>query len=67
MDDALVRINDDGLRAEVHQHRSLLREAKEKEVQIRVLEDRITDITMEVHANMKQLARAQAVSCVEEY
>ena len=34
VDDALVRINDDGLRAEVHRHHSLLREAREKEAQI---------------------------------
>ena len=67
VDDALVRINDDGLRAEVHRHRSLLREAKEKEAQIHVLEDRVADITMELHANMKRLARAQAVSRVEEH
>ena len=67
VDDALVRINDDGLRAEVHRHHSLLREAREKEAQIRVLEDRVADITMEVHANMKRLARAQAVSHVEEH
>ena len=67
VDDALVRINDDGLRAEVHCHRSLLREAREKEAQIQVLEDRVADITMEVHANMKRLARAQAVSRVEEH
>ena len=67
VDNALVRINDNGLRAEVHRHRSLLREAKEKEAQIQVLEDRVADITMEVHANMKRLAHAQAVSRVEEY
>ena len=67
VDDALVRINDDGLRAEVHRHRSLIREAREKEAQIRVLEDRVADITMEVHANMKRLARVQAVSRVEEH
>ena len=67
VDDALIHINNDSLRAEVHRHRSLLQEAKEKEVQIQVLEDRVTDITMEVHANMKQLVRAQAVSCVKEH
>ena len=67
VDDALVRLNNDGLRAEVHCHHSLLREAREKEAQIRVLEDRIADITMEVHANMKRLARAQAVSRIEEH
>ena len=67
VDDALVCINDDGLRAEVHRHHSLLREAWEKEAQIRVLEDRVADITMEVHANMKRLACAQAVSRVEEH
>ena len=67
VDDALVIINDDSLWAEVHRHRSLLREAKEKEAQIRVLKDRVADITMEVHANMKRLARAQAISHVEEH
>ena len=67
VDDALIRINDDGLQAEVHWHCSLLQEAKEKEAQIQVLEDCVADITMEVHANMKRLACAQVVSRVEEY
>ena len=65
VDDALVRLRDDGLRAEVHRYRKLNEELKRKLEEVRTLEDRIADIYLEVGPCTKRLLKAEVVDRVK--
>ena len=65
VDDALVRLRDDGLKAEVHRYRKLNEELKRKLEEVRILEDRIADIYLEVGPCTKRLLKAEAVERVK--
>ena len=61
----MVRLRDDGLRAEVHCYRKLNKELKRKLEEVRILEDRIADIYLEVSPCTQWLLRAEAVERVK--
>ena len=65
VDDALIRLCDDGLKAEVHQYQKLNKELKRKLEEVRTLEDRIADIYLEVSPCTRRLLRAEAVDQVK--
>jgi hypothetical protein len=65
VDDALTRLRDDGLRAEVHRYRKLQEELHRKLEEVKQLEDRIADIYPEMHRCCQRLQRAEAVDRVE--
>jgi hypothetical protein len=65
VDDALTRLRDDGLRAEVHWYRKLQEELHRKLEEVKQLEDRIADIYPEMHRCCQRLQRAEAVDRVE--
>jgi hypothetical protein len=63
--DALTRLQDDGLRAEVHRYRKLQEELHRKLEEVKQLEDRVADIYPEMHRCCQRLQRAEAVDRVE--
>jgi hypothetical protein len=65
VDDALTRLRDDGLRAEVHWYRKLQEELHRKLEEVKQLEDRIADIYPKMHQCCQRLQRAEAVGRVE--
>ena len=65
VDDALVRLRDDGLRAEVHRFRRINEEVKRKEEEVRRLEDRLGDLQLEAVACTQRLLRAEAIERVK--
>jgi hypothetical protein len=65
VDDALTRLRDDGLRAEVHRYRKLQEELHRKLEEVKQLEDRVADIYPEMHRCCQRLQRAEAVERVE--
>ena len=65
VDDALIRLRNDGLKAEVHRYRKLNEELKRKLEEVRILEDRIADIYLEVSPCTKRLLKAEAVERVK--
>jgi hypothetical protein len=65
VDDALTRLRDDGLRAEVHRYHKLQEELHHKLEEVKQLEDRIADIYPEMHRCCQRLQRAEAVERVE--
>ena len=66
VDDALVRLRDDGLRAEVHRFRRINEEVKRKEEEVRRLEDRLGDLQLEAVACTQRLLRAEAIERVKD-
>jgi hypothetical protein len=65
VNDALTRLRDDGLRAEVHRYRKLQEELHHKLEEVKRLEDRVADIYPEMHRCCQRLQRAEAVDRVE--
>ena len=63
---ALVNERDDGLRAEVHCYQSLMDKADQKERKLSTIQDRLMDISMDLHANMQRLAEAEAIKWLED-
>jgi hypothetical protein len=62
VDDALTRLRDDGLHAEVHQYRKLQEELHRKLEEVKQLEDRVADIYPKMHWCCQHLQRAEAVA-----
>ena len=62
---ALVDEGDNGLRVEVHRYWSLMDEADRKERKLSAIQDRLMDISMDLHANMLCLAGAEAIKQLE--
>ena len=62
----LVNEGDDRLHAEVHRYRSLMDEADQKERELSAIQDRLMDISMDLHANMLRLAGAEAIKQLED-
>ena len=65
MDDALVHLRNDGLKAEVHRYRKLNEELKHKLEEVCILKDRIADIYLEVGPCTHRLLKAEAVERVK--
>ena len=63
---ALVDKGDKGLQAEVHRYRSLMDEVDRKERKLSTLQDRLMDISLDLHANMWHLAEAKAIKHLED-
>ena len=57
----LVNEGDNGLRAEVHRYQSLMDEADQKKRELSTIQDRLMDISMDLHTNMQRLAEAEAI------
>ena len=66
VDDVLIHLQDDGLRAEVHRFRKINEEVKQKEEEVRRLEDRLGDLQLEAVACTQQLLHAEAIKWVED-
>ena len=66
VDEALVRLHDDGLKAEVHRFRQIHEEVKWKEEEVRRLEDRLGDLQLEAVACTQRLLRAEAIKRVKD-
>ena len=56
-----VNEGDNRLRAEVHRYQSLMDEADQKECELSTIQDRLMDISMDLHTNMRRLAEAEAI------
>src|ERR1700761_5391399 len=67
VNNALINIGDDGLRAEVHRYRKMMEEADSVERQISVLQDRMSNLQLDLHPILQRLAEAEAVKRVEEH
>jgi hypothetical protein len=65
VDNALTRLRDDGLCAEVHQYRKLQEELHRKLEEVRQLEDQVADIYPEMHRCCQRLQCAEVVERVE--
>ena len=63
---ALADKGDDRLQAEVHCYQSLMDEADRKEHELSTIQDRLMDISMDLHANMQHLAKAEAIKRLED-
>ena len=63
---ALVDEGDDGLQAEVHCYQSLMDKADQKERELSTIQDHLMDISMDLHANMRRLAEAEAIRQLED-
>ena len=64
---ALVDEEDGGLRAEVLWYRTLMDKADKVERQISVLQDRMVDISLTLHASMRRLVEAKAVKRIQDH
>ena len=60
VDDALIRLRDDGLKAEVHRYRKLHEELDRKLEEVRLANDRIADIYLELAPCQLRLLQAEA-------
>ena len=67
VNNALIDIGDDRLRAEVHRYRKMMEEADRVEQQISVLHDRMSNLQLDLHPVLQCLAEAEAVKRVEEH
>ena len=65
VDDALIRLRDDGLKAEVHRFRKLNEELGCKLEEVHILEDHIADIYLEVTPCTQRLLCAEAMERVK--
>ena len=65
VDNAMVHLRDDGLQAEVQRYHKLQEELGGKMEEVRILEDRIADIYLELGPCTQQLHRAEAVERVK--
>ena len=65
VDDALIRLRDDGLKAEVHRFRKINEELKRKEEEVRILEDCIADLHLEAVPCTQRLLQAEAVERIK--
>ena len=63
---ALADKGDDRLQAEVHCYQSLMDEADRKEHELSTIQDCLMDISMDLHANMQHLAKAEAIKRLED-
>ena len=59
MDDALIRLRDDGLKAEVHHYQKLHEELDRKLEEVRLANDRIADIYLELAPCQLRLLQAE--------
>ena len=66
VDDALVRLCDDGLQAEVHRFRKIHEEIGRKEEEVRRLEDHLSDLHLEAVGCTQRLLRAEAIDRVKD-
>ena len=66
INNAMRRTRDDGLMAEVHWYRNLVDEQAQKQAQVDVLNDRLSDIVLELQRCVLCLSRANAVQRIEE-
>ena len=60
VDDALIRLRDDRLKVEVHRYRKLHEEPDRKLEEVRIANDRITDIYLELAPCQLRLLQAEA-------
>ena len=65
VDDALICLRDDGLRAEVHRFRKINEELKHKEEEVHILEDQLADLHLEAVPCTQRLLRVKAIERVK--
>ena len=66
INNAMRRTRDDGLMAEVHRYRNLIDEQAQKQAKVDILNDRLSDIILELQRCVLHLSRANAVQRIEE-
>ena len=66
VDDALICLRDDGLRAKVHRFRKIHKEIGCKEEEVRRLEDRLGDLHLEAVGCTQRLLHAEAIEWVKD-
>ena len=66
INNAMRRTRDDGLMAEVHRYRNLVDEQAQKQAEVDLLNDRLSDIILELQRCVLCLSRANAVQHIEE-
>ena len=66
INNAMRRTRDDGLMAEVHRYRNLVDEQAQKQAEVDLLNDRLSDIILELQRCVLRLSRANAVQRIEE-
>ena len=66
INNAMRRTRDDGLMAEVHRYRNLVDEQAQKQAEVDRLNDRLSDIILELRRCVLRLSRANAVQHIEE-
>ena len=64
VDDALVRLQDDGLKAKVHRYHKLHEELERKLEEVRIANDHIADIYLELAPCQLQLLQVEAGECI---
>ena len=66
INNAMRRTRDNGLMAEVHQYRNLVDEQSQKQAEVDRLNDRLSDIILELQRCVLRLSRANAVQRIDK-
>ena len=66
VNDAIRRTRDDGLGAEVHRYRNLVDEQAQKKAEVDRLQDRLSDVLLELRACITRLTQADVIQRIEE-
>ena len=66
INNAMKRTRDDGLMAEVHRYSNLVDKQAQKQAEVDRLNDRLSDIILELQRCVLRLSRANAVQRIEE-
>ena len=66
INNAMRRTRDNGLMAKVHRYRNLVDEQAQKQAEVDRLNDRLSDVILELQRCVLRLARANAVQHIEE-